>query len=344
MHLCRFLHTAKALWNPVAVEKAALSRLRKTTGYPFSKCKEALQKHENDVNLAEQWLKDQAQAHGWEKANKLQGRATAQGLVSIFSSPTTSVMIEMNCETDFVARNKKFQSLVQKITQGCYNFSNEQHPAPTSFSKIPLSGEDLANLPLMESRMVKDEIALSIGEIGENIKTRRAVCFKSIAPVMLVGYTHPAPESVGINAKEFSSAGKYGAIVAFRPKSTKKARSPEALTLIGRQLCQHVVGMNPREIGSLESPPPQASQSQTQSLEKPQETEAKQVDPDNPDTNPADFGIKSTPEIDETILVNQEFLLDHEITVRDFLLQNSIEVLDFVRFECGEVIDPTYCE
>ncbi len=86
---------------------------------------------------AESWLKSQAQAHGWEKATKLQGRATAQGLISILSSQHNAVMMEVNCETDFVARNKKFQSLVQKITNGCYTFSKGQTgAADTILSKV----------------------------------------------------------------------------------------------------------------------------------------------------------------------------------------------------------------
>lgn len=86
---------------------------------------------------AESWLRSQAQAHGWEKATKLQGRATAQGLVSILSSQHNAVMMEVNCETDFVARNKKFQSLVQKLTNSCYTFSKGQTGAgDTILSKV----------------------------------------------------------------------------------------------------------------------------------------------------------------------------------------------------------------
>ena len=76
-------------------------------------------------------MKDQAQAHGWEKATKLQGRVTAQGLVSVLANNSNAVMLETNCETDFVARNKKFQSLVQKVTQGCFHYATEQNEEKT---------------------------------------------------------------------------------------------------------------------------------------------------------------------------------------------------------------------
>jgi elongation factor Ts len=69
---------------------------------------------------AEKWLKDQAQALGWSKVSKLKGRATLQGLVGISAKGDCGVMLEVNCETDFVARNNKFKSFVDLATQACF--------------------------------------------------------------------------------------------------------------------------------------------------------------------------------------------------------------------------------
>jgi len=339
MQLLRFLHTSRVMMA-AAVEKSALAKLRKSTGYSFSKCKEALQKHENDLKQAEQWLKAEAQANGWEKATKLQGRSTAQGLISILSSPSNTIILEVNCETDFVARNKKFQSLVQKITQGCYQFSNEQNNGG-SLTKLPLTGEEIANLPIDGQRPVKDEIALGIGDLGENIKTRRGVCLKSTGPVLLAGYTHPTAECIpGPDTVQY---GKYGAVVAFRQtgKEAVSETAKKTLTLVGRQLCQHIVGMNPKEIGSIDDPPPKKAPAPVEELQAPATTDLNEAE--GTESEP-DFSVSSGPELDELVLVNQDFLLDADITVREFLIQNSVEVVDFVRFECGEVIEPTYCE
>lgn len=68
---------------------------------------------------AERWLKEQAQALGWAKADKLQGRTTLQGLIGVLCKENSGVMLEVNCETDFVGRNKKFKSLVQMATDSC---------------------------------------------------------------------------------------------------------------------------------------------------------------------------------------------------------------------------------
>jgi len=328
---------------PAIVEKSVLAKLRKSTGYSFSKCKEALQKHENDLKQAEHWLRAEAQAHGWEKATKLQGRSTAQGLISILSTSSNTVILEVNCETDFVARNKRFQGLVQKITQGCHQFTAEQNTG-TILTKVPLTGDEIANIPLEGQRPVKDEVALGIGDLGENIKTRRAVCLTTNGSVLLAGYTHPTPEAHLV--QDVVQFGKYGAVVALRPTGGEvlNEAGKKSLNLIGRQLCQHIVGMNPTEIGSIQDLPPTKLK-----LEDPQEKSPTVGDGVSSSTGKDDADSdnefqRSAPEVDEHVLVNQDFLLDADMSVREFLLQNSVEVVDFVRFECGETIEPTYCQ
>lgn len=76
----RFLHITRILGS---ADKSALATLRKKTGYTFANCKKALELHNGDVAKAENWLKEQAQAMGWSKATKLEGRATKQGIFFI---------------------------------------------------------------------------------------------------------------------------------------------------------------------------------------------------------------------------------------------------------------------
>ncbi|KAG8007878.1 Elongation factor Ts, partial [Nibea albiflora] len=64
---------------------------------------------------AESWLHEQAQKEGWSKANKLEGRKAKEGLIGLFIRDKAAVMVEVNCETDFVARNEKFQQLVKDV-------------------------------------------------------------------------------------------------------------------------------------------------------------------------------------------------------------------------------------
>jgi len=103
-----------------------------------------------------------------------------------------------------------------------------------------LSDQELSTIQTKDSKKLTDEIALSIGELGENIKARRAACLKSAENVYLAGYTHPASDV----AKDTVQCGKYGAIVAYRV-SRKQSTSPAFINSVsefGRQLCQHIVG------------------------------------------------------------------------------------------------------
>ena len=81
--------------TPKAARTSPLAILRRKTGYPFSKCKEALTKHDNNVEIAEQYLRDQAQKEGWAKAEKVSGRVANHGLVGVAIDGNKGLMIEV---------------------------------------------------------------------------------------------------------------------------------------------------------------------------------------------------------------------------------------------------------
>ena len=150
------LHTSEV----VKSSPSLLSTLRKKTGYAIANCKKALELNDNDIGKvcigiilkvcerpfkilfltyqAESWLNSQAQTQGWAKAAKLQNRSTPNGLVGLAFDNKSAVLVrkfhvlfmnicsfwfsqvEVNCETDFVAKNDKFQSLVAQITGVCF--------------------------------------------------------------------------------------------------------------------------------------------------------------------------------------------------------------------------------
>lgn len=119
---CRSFHTFSSSFSAAApLNKSSLSTLRKRTGYTFANCKRALEQFGDDLQKAEAWLRDQAQKEGWAKATKLQDRVAVQGLVGVKYKPEDGigVLVEVNCETDFVARNAKFQELVSTIAECC---------------------------------------------------------------------------------------------------------------------------------------------------------------------------------------------------------------------------------
>lgn len=231
--IIRYIHTNNTLWQTSS--KSLLAELRKKTGYTFSNCKKALELHQNDLVKAEVWLKEQAQALGWAKAEKLQGRRATQGLIAVIVDKCHGALIEINCETDFVARNKHFRGLADTVATAVLQHALAL-PNDGVINKTILDAEALKQIPAHDGRSIADHSALTIGTVGENIGVKRALCMSVSPDVTLTGCTHPAP----INPLP-ASFGKYGSLLAF-----KTAQPNEQL---GQQLCQHIIGMNPTKIG-----------------------------------------------------------------------------------------------
>lgn len=297
-NIIRYFHVGFASFN--SNNKTLLSKLRKKTGYTFANCKKALELNDYNYNQAEKWLQEQAQQLGWSKASKLEGRITAQGLVAVGIQRNNAVIVEVNCETDFVARNKNFASLLELTANSCLQYTSTQ-PIGTTLSKFHLDSEHLKSLKAEDGKFLSDHVALIIGKVGENLSLRRATCFQTINGISLAGYAHPST-----NFQAPVSTGKFGAVVAYKIDSTlendEKTHNNVPLDEIGRQLCQHVVGMHPLKIGEI----------------------GQDVPAENAD--------------EERSMIFQEYLLDPSLTVGDVLANTCISVLDFTRYECGEEI------
>lgn len=289
--LIRFFNASPVVWN---TSKADLMKLRKKTGYTFANCKKALDMHSNDIEKAEKWLHEQAQAMGWSKATNLGGRKATEGLVAVIVNKNHGAMVELNCETDFVSRNSSFQTLAAMIANSCINQVPQVCSSSDIISKEFLDGKKLGELPAPDGKTLADHVALQIGVLGENMILKRAVLIASNKNTLLSAYSHPAPQTT----EQTTFLGKYGAIVAFGFKGNLPP-SETSLTL-GKSLCQHVIGMNPKVIGDPEKDQPQAN---------------------------AD---------DETKMIYQDFILDPETKVNEVLDESNAQVVDFVRFECGE--------
>ncbi|XP_012237568.1 elongation factor Ts, mitochondrial isoform X2 [Bombus impatiens] len=269
--------------------KTLLSKLRKKTGYTFINCKKALELSNNDIVKAEQWLREQAQAQGWSEAIKLKSRKTSQGLIAMIINNNHGALVEINCETDFVARNGKFCDLTKTVLTAVlkHGMTIEQD---SLIKKTMLCTEAINKLYADDGKNLSDHSALTIGLVGENINIRRALCMSVQPGVYLYGCIHPTP----VNPVS-SSFGRYGAFVALKSDKQKK--------VLGTQLCQHVIGMNPTKIGDA-------------TVDQPL---------DNVD--------------DEPVMLYQEFLFNPAISIQQLLQNEQIEILDFVRFEMGETLE-----
>ncbi|CAG06755.1 unnamed protein product, partial [Tetraodon nigroviridis] len=233
------LHTGCQL---LAAEKALLMKLRKNTGYTFTNCKKALEKFDNDLTQAETWLHEQAQKEGWSKANKLEGRKTKEGLIGLFIGDNEAVMVEVNCETDFVARNEKFQQLVKDVAMA--TLAHRPKKGQAGYVKNFLSNEDLNKLSLDDGVSLADQVALTIGRLGENMSVKRAVTVGVPAEWRIGSYVHG-----GVGTQPELAMGRYGALVIF--EGGKKGEED----VLGRQLGRHVVGEAPQSLGNMDDLP-----------------------------------------------------------------------------------------
>ena len=153
-----FFSTSKTVKNAA---KSPLAKLRKASGYPLSLCKKALTENNDNVDDALTWLQNQAQAEGWAKAQSLGGRQTTAGLLGVQVDGGKAVMVELSCETDFVARNKNFLSLLQEITALNIQAAKDWDSCEVKH----LNKEELENIPQKEEgKLLADLVALNIGK------------------------------------------------------------------------------------------------------------------------------------------------------------------------------------
>ncbi len=195
------------------ITAALVKELREKTGAGMMDCKRALAEVAGDLEQAVDWLRKK----GLSAAAKKAGRVAAEGLVGAAAEGRAGAIVEVNCETDFVARNEAFQGFVKTVT-----------------ALALAKGDDLEALKAAPypgaGRTVAEELTHLIATIGENMALRRAKRI-TVAAGMVVPYVHSAL-APGI--------GKIGALVAL-----ESGASADALTAVGRQLAMHVAAANP---------------------------------------------------------------------------------------------------
>ena len=187
----------------MAVTAAQVKELRETTGAGMMDAKKALTETDGDMTAAQDWLR----AKGLAKAAKKSGRTAAEGLVAVKVEKGHGVVVEVNSETDFVARNPEFQDLVGKVTDAAMTVSTVE-----ALSEAPVGGTTVGAL-------VTDKIAT----IGENLAVRRMASLKGDN---VVAYVHGAATP---------TMGRIGVLVAVNGENLDFAR----------QVAMHVAAANP---------------------------------------------------------------------------------------------------
>ncbi|CAF0849841.1 unnamed protein product [Didymodactylos carnosus] len=217
----RFIHTSIPHFTQTAqATQSPLSILRRKTGYSLIHCRKALEQFNNNVEEAELWLHQRAQQEGWSKATKLQTRTATQGLIGmIMKSNQAGAMVEVNCETDFVAKNEKFQQLVGQVATSLL-MNNENINDKIFFDK-----ESLSTIPTFDdkSKTLADLAALFVGSVGENVVLRRGVILPIKNNQFLASYCHgQLGESL-----QSCRVGKYGALVSYSSATAVETTSKQ---------------------------------------------------------------------------------------------------------------------
>lgn len=201
-----------------------VKELRERSGAGMMDCKRALDENKGDMDAAIDWLRKKGLAAAAKKA----GRTAAEGLVAVAGNGREAAVVEVNSETDFVARNEQFQALVEAVAQ----------QAVTAGDDV----EKLKNAKTASGKTVAEAITDAVATIGENMSLRRSAKL-SVAQGVVATYIHGAVKA---------GMGKIGVLVAL--ESAGDAGKLEAL---GKQLAMHIAASNPQYM-SLDALPAEA--------------------------------------------------------------------------------------
>lgn len=289
------------------ITAAMVKELREKTGAGMMDCKKALAETSGDMEAAIDWLR----AKGIAKADKKSGRTAAEGLVGIASSGTTAVAVELNSETDFVARNDAFQDLVRGLASVA--LTTDGSVDAISAASYPATGKSVADT-------IKDAIAT----IGENMTLRRAAKL-SVEDGVVATYVHNAAAD---------GLGKLGVLVALKSTGNK-----DALTAIGRQVAMHVAATNPLAIRAEEVDAAVAERERNVFIEQSRASGK----PDAIIEKMVDGRMRKF--FEEVALLSQAFVINPDLTVGAAIKEAEkevgapIEVTGMVRLLLGEGVE-----
>jgi len=282
-----------------------VKELRQTSGAGMMDCKAALVENKGDMQGAIDWLRKK----GLSKAAKKAGRVAAEGLIGVSVKGSAGAMVEVNSETDFVARNDLFQGLVKMI-------SDVAMSAGTDVEKIKEAK--------VGSITVGDSINDTIAKIGENMTLRRAAEL-SVGKGVVAYYVHNSVSD---------GLGKIGVLVALEsPGKT------DELMAFGRQIAMHVASANPIAVDAAGVDPAVIKREKDILADKFRQ----QGKPENMIEKIVESGLKTF--YKEQTLLDQPFIFDDKKSVAQALKEaegkvgGPLKVAGFVRFALGEGVE-----
>ena len=279
---------------------AMVKDLREKTGAGMMDCKKALVETDGDMEGAIDWLRKK----GLAAAAKKSGRTAAEGLVGVAHEGNKAAMVEVNAETDFVARNEAFQGFVETV------------------AKLALTvGEDVEALKAAafpgKSHSVADELVSLVATVGENMSIRR-VAVVEVKDGVAASYVHGALKP---------GLGKIGVLVAL------EGNADEALSTLGRQIGMHVAATRPDAL-SIADVDPSALEREKAVLAEQARASGK---PEAIIEKMVEGRVKKFYE--DVVLLEQTWVHDGESKVQKIVQSAGATLTRFVRFTLGEGIE-----
>jgi len=290
----------------MSVTAALVKELREKSGAGMMDCKKALAETNGDMDAAVDWLRTK----GLAAAAKKSGRVAAEGLVAIAVDDTKGSVVELNAETDFVARNSEFQAFASTLARLALGVDN-------------IDGLKAADFP-GTGRNVADELTQKIATIGENMSLRRMETL-SVGSGSVVSYIHNATAE---------GLGRIGVLVALESTADKAS-----LDGLGKQIAMHIAATSPASLSISDLDPDAVVRERDVLIEqakasgKPQEIAEKMVEG------------RMKKYYQEVVLLEQTSVIDGETRIADVVAKAGkdagadIALTGFVRFNLGEGIE-----
>jgi elongation factor Ts len=291
----------------MSISAAQVKQLRDMTGAGMMDCKAALAETGGDLEAAVDWLRKK----GISKADKKAGRTAAEGLIGVASGGASAVVVEVNSETDFVARNDAFQQIVRNIADVALTTDGSTEAVAS------------ANYPGSQ-KTVADTIKDAIGTIGENMSLRRSAKLE-VGQGAVATYVHNAVTD---------GLGKMGVLVAI-----ETAGDAEKARAFARQVAMHVAATNPMSLTIDEIDPAAVAREKDIFADQARQSGK----PENIIEKMVEGRLRKFYE--EVVLLKQSFVLNPDVTVEQALKDQEKEIgapariAAFVRFALGEGIE-----
>jgi elongation factor Ts len=283
------------------ISAAKVKDLRERTGAGMMDCKKALTEAAGDMEAAIDWLRTK----GLSAAAKKSGRVAAEGLIGVASAPLRAAMVEVNAETDFVARNPTFQNFVEQVAAAALSVGEDLD----AIKAAPFPGSP---------RSIGEELTHLVATIGEHMTLRRAAVLE-VTQGTVASYIHNTVRP---------GLGKIGVLVAI-----EAASELDALEQLGRQVGMHVAAARP-EVLDIDDVPPEALERERNVLIEQARASGKS---EGVIQKMVDGRIRKYYE--EIVLLEQVWVHDGESRVRAVAQKAGVALTGFRRYQLGEGIE-----